>query len=146
MVHRRVPDHAPAAAALAAQPLLITGYHGSPTPATLRIVTFDPARRLRRALKGWAASWGAMVVSVFLPIAHFVLVPSFFLLGIWQFFRRLKQAEQVRGAHGRCPDCGAEQDFELGAGRGLRLPQGIQCRSCQRGLTLAAGGGGGPDR
>ncbi len=136
-----MPDHALAAAPDLRRPLVVTGYHGSPTPATLTIVTFDPARRLRRALKGWLASWGAMVVSVFLPIAHFVLVPSFFLLGIWQFFRRLRQGEQVRGAHGRCPDCGAEQDFELSAG-GRRFPQGIQCRSCGRGLTLAAAGAG----
>ena len=138
-----MPDHGPAADASAQRPLIITGYHGAPTSATLKIVAFDAGQRLRRAVKGWLASWGAMVVCVFVPIAHFVLVPSFFALGVWQFFRRLRQGEQVRGAHGTCPDCGAEQDFELSSG--FRLPQGIQCRSCQRGLTLAmasAGGGG----
>ena len=115
--------------------LSLSGYHGAPTPATLVVVTFDRSARARRALKGLAGFWGAMVVSVFLPVAHFVLVPSFLFIGIWQFFRRLKQSEQLRGAHGRCPDCGAEQDFELGS---ARFPQSVTCGSCHRGLTLAA--------
>jgi len=122
-------------------PLAITGYHGSPTAASLLIVTFDRARRLRRALNGLAGFWGAMVVSVFIPIAHFVLVPSLFLTGLYQFSRRLKVHEQVRGVHGTCPDCGAEQDFEVG--NRLALPQPIQCGACLRGLTLSAARGGG---
>jgi len=127
-----VPDDSAAAAPRPA--LTLSGYHGTPTPATLLVVYFDRRGRLRRALKGLAGFWGAMVVSVFLPIAHFVLVPSFFFLGIWQFFRRLEAAEQVRGAHGRCPDCGTEQDFELGS---RRFPQSVTCAGCHRGLTLA---------
>lgn len=115
--------------------LTLSGYHGTPTPATLVVATFERSARVRRALRGLAGFWGAMVVSVFLPVAHFVLVPSFFIIGIWQCFRRLKQSEQLRGAHGRCPDCGAEQDFELGS---ARLPQSVTCGSCHRGLRLAA--------
>jgi len=128
-----VPDDS--AAPATARRLTLSGYHGTPTLATLVVATFDRSARLRRALKGLAGFWGAMVVSVFLPVAHFVLVPSFLFIGIWQFLRRLKQSEQLRGAHGRCPDCGAEQDFELGA---ARLPQSVTCGSCHRGLTLAA--------
>jgi hypothetical protein len=137
-----VPDQRGAAALEPSRPLILSGYHGKPTAATLRIATFDAGQRVRRAVKGLLGFWGAMVVSVFLPVAHFVLVPSFFGTGIWQFFRRLRQAELVRGAHGVCPDCGTEQDFDLGAG--LRFPQGVQCRSCQRGLTLATVGEGNP--
>jgi len=113
----------------------VSGYHGRPTPASLVVVHFDRRQRARRAAGGLAGFWGAMVVSVFIPIAHFVLVPSFFGMGIWQFVRRLRRAELVRGAHGTCPDCGAEQDFELAGG--LRFPQAVQCRTCHRGLTLA---------
>ena len=130
----RVTGPAPDAAA-AFRPLVVSGYHGEPTPATLLVATFDPGQRMRRAVRGLTGFWGAMVVSVFIPIAHFVLVPSFFAAGIWQFVRRLRLHRLVRGAHGRCPDCGVEQDFELTAGP--RFPQGVQCRACHRGLTLA---------
>lgn len=129
-----MPD-SPAADATRRQLLSLSGYHGDPTAAALVVTTFDRGQRMRRAVKGLAGFWAAMVVSVFLPVAHFVLVPSFFIAGIWQFLRRLKTSEVVGGARGRCPDCGAEQDFELGS---ARFPQGVQCRSCHRGLTLAA--------
>ncbi|OYV98881.1 MAG: hypothetical protein B7X11_05760 [Acidobacteria bacterium 37-65-4] len=130
-----MPDHPGAAAITGLGPLTLTGYHGTPTSATLLVTSFDARQRLGRAAKGLLGFWGAMAVSVFLPVAHFVLVPSFFGIGMWQFFRRLRQPQLVRGARGACPDCGAEQDFELSVG--LRFPQGVQCRSCQRGLTLA---------
>jgi len=119
------------------RPLTLSGYHGAPTRVTLLVDRFDRAARVRRALKGLGGFWGAMVVSVFLPVAHFVLVPSFFFIGIWQCVRRLKMTERVRGAHGRCPDCGTEQDFELGSSR---VPQSVTCGSCHRGLTLASEG------
>ena len=128
------PTPAPVPEPSASRPLAVSGYHGRPTAARLVVVRFDPAQRARRAAKGLAGFWGAMVVSVFLPIAHFVPVPSLFGIGIWQFFRRLRRTELVKGAHGTCPDCGAEQDFELSAG--LRFPQSVQCRACHRGLTL----------
>lgn len=130
-----------AAEAAALTPLAITGYHGSPTAASLIIVTFDRARRLRRALTSLLALWGAMVVSVFIPIAHFVLVPSLFVASLFQFVRRLKAHALVRGVHGACPDCGAEQDFEVGSS--LALPQSIECRACHRGLTLSSASGTG---
>ena len=113
----------------------MSGYHGAPTPATLLVVHFDRSQRMRRAAKGLAGFWGAMMVSVFIPVAHFVLVPSLFGIGIWQFLRRLRRRDLVRGAHAVCPDCGVEQDFELAVGR--RFPQGVRCRSCRRGLTIA---------
>ena len=114
--------------------LTLAGYHGVPTPVQLLVATFDGPARTRRAFKGLAGFWGAMVVSVFIPLAHVVLVPSFFFIGIWQFFRRLRVAELVRGAHGRCPDCGTEQDFEMSS---RRFPQSVTCGSCHRGLTIA---------
>jgi len=116
--------------------LQLSGYRGRPTPAALVVATFDSGQRLRRAVTALLGFWGAMLVSVFVPGAHFVLVPSLFLVGVWQFARRLRTLELVRGVHGRCPDCGAEQDFELGPR--VALPQDVRCHDCRRGLTLAA--------
>jgi hypothetical protein len=140
-VDGRVTDVQTAAGPAAGVPLEITGYHGAPTPASPLMVRFDRARRLRRAVAGLLAFWGAMVVGLFIPIAHFVLVPALFAAGIYQFVRRLKVREVLQGVHGACPDCGAEQDFESGAR--LALPQALRCRHCRRGLTLAAAAGRG---
>lgn len=117
------------------QPFILSGYHGHPTHGTVTIHEFSRAQRWRRALQGLGKWWGVALLSVFIPIAHFVLVPSFLLYGIWQFVQRVGTAELATDAHGTCPDCGKEQPFEL-APR-WRAPQPVTCRYCQRGLRLS---------
>ena len=117
------------------QPIVLSGYHGSPTSGNVTIHAFDREERLRRAFAGLGKWWGVALLSVFIPVAHFVLVPSFLAYGGWQFFQRLGTAELATEALGTCPDCGAEQALEL-APR-WRAPQPVTCRQCHRGLRLA---------
>jgi hypothetical protein len=116
------------------QRFLLNGYHGQPTPGQVTIRTFDRTERLHRAVAALGKWWGAAVVSVLIPVAHFVLVPSFLAYGAWQFFQRLGTVELAAGARGTCPDCGAEQTLDL-APR-WRAPQSVTCRHCHRGLQL----------
>jgi hypothetical protein len=116
------------------QPVLLSGYHGAPTPGTVTIHEFDREQRLRRALAALGKWWGVALLSVLVPVAHFVLVPSFLAYGGWQFFQRLGTAELAADARGTCPDCGAEQTLEL-APR-WRAPQPVTCKQCHRGLRL----------
>jgi len=121
-------------AATRAQPVLLRGYHGQPTSGSVTIRAFDRHERVRRALAGLGKWWGVAVLSVFIPVAHFVLVPSFLAYGAWQFFQRLGTVELVIDARGTCPDCGAGQALDL-APR-WRAPQPVTCRLCHRGLQL----------
>jgi len=89
---------------------------------------------VRRALAGLGKWWGIAVLSVLIPVAHFVLVPSFLAYGAWQFFQRLGTVELVIDARGTCPDCGAGQ--ALGLAPRWRAPQPVTCRQCHRGLQL----------
>ena len=52
----------------------LTGYSPTPSTATVTIRSFDKPERIRRALKGLATFWGAAIGSVFIPVAHFLLV------------------------------------------------------------------------
>lgn len=122
-------------ATLRVQPILLKGYSGAPTPGTVAIQTFNREQRVRRALAGLGKWWGVAVLAVFIPIAHFVLVPSFLMYGAWQFFQRLGTVELASDGRGTCPDCGAEQPLDL-APR-WRAPQPVTCRHCGRGLQLA---------
>jgi len=117
------------------QPFLLTGYHGKPTQGKVTIQTFDREQRIRRAVTGLGKWWGVAVVTVFIPVAHFVLVPSFLAYGGWQFFQRLGTTEVATDARGTCPDCGADQVLELAAR--WRVPQPVTCRQCHRGLRLS---------
>lgn len=113
----------------------VTGYSGR-SAATVLVVSYDRAQRMRRALKGLGTWWGVALLSVLIPVAHFVLVPSFFLYGIYTFARRLGAERVALSCHGTCPDCGREQAFEV-TGR-WSLPRTTSCRYCQRSLRLSA--------
>ena len=66
----------------------------------------DKARAVRSA-KGLAIAWGLAVVSVFIPIANFVLVPAFLIAGPIVAHWRYRQAAVRLGGVAKCPDCGA---------------------------------------
>lgn len=116
------------------QTFILTGYNGQPRPGTVTIHEFQPRERWRRALIALGKWWGIALLSVLIPVAHFILVPSFFLYGLWQFFQRLGTASLAVGARGTCPDCGHEQALEI-APR-WRTPQPVTCHHCHRGLQL----------
>src|SRR5205085_12705258 len=88
------------------QGVLLRGYHGAPTSGTVTIREFNRDERVRRALAGLGKWWGVAIVSVFIPVAHFVLVPSFLAYGGWQFFQRLRTFELATGADVTRPACG----------------------------------------
>ena len=112
----------------------LTGYSPSAGTATVTVRSFDKRERVRRAIKGLATFWGAALGSVFIPVAHFLLVPSFALYGAYTFFERLGAHQVVMAAEGTCPDCGKPQKLETG-GR-WQLPRTVACRYCQRALRI----------
>jgi hypothetical protein len=113
----------------------LTGYSPIPGTATVTLRAFDTRERVRRAIKGLATFWGAALGSVFIPVAHFVLVPSFALYGAYTFFERLGARQVVTAAEGTCPDCGKTQKLDTG-GR-WKVPRDVSCRYCQRALRIS---------
>jgi len=120
------------------QAFILQGFSPQPGHGRVTIVAFDRVARWRRALRALGQWWGVAILCVFIPVAHFALVPGFFLFAIYQFFQRLSTPAIGRHARGTCPDCGADQEFEL-AGR-WRVPQLVSCRACRRGLRLTIEG------
>jgi hypothetical protein len=117
------------------QAFTLSGYSGLPTQGTVTVQEFSRDERVRRALAGLGKWWGIALGSVFIPVAHFILVPSFVLYGMVQFAQRLATVTLATDAHGTCPDCHAEQTLEVAAR--WHVPQAVTCRSCHRGLQLS---------
>jgi hypothetical protein len=113
----------------------LKGYSPTPTAATVTVQSFGKKERVRRALKGLATFWAAALGSVFIPVAHFLLVPSFALYGAYTFFDRLGAAQIATAAEGTCPDCGYTQKLDTG-GR-WQVPTEVACRHCQRALRIS---------
>ena len=92
----------------------LNGYSGTPTTATVTIQSFDRRERVRRALKGVAKFWAAAVGSVFIPVAHFLLVPSFLLFGAYSFFERLGAHQIAMAAEGTLSRLRTDADARYG--------------------------------
>ena len=105
------------------------------TSATIHFVRHDPGARGRRAALALAACWALAAVTILVPIAHFVLVPGFFLLGIWLLVQRLREDATIVSVTGDCPKCGEPRTF-IASGR-LRPSVKVQCPVCRNELELA---------
>ncbi len=116
--------------------LRLRGYSEPTETATISVRSYARPERVRRAVTGLAAAWGAALLSVFIPVAHFLLVPGFVLFGLFLFVTRIRTDRVVVDATGTCPDCGTQQTLDV-HGR-WHLPRQLACSHCHRILTLAA--------
>ena len=112
----------------------LRGYSSNTRDAVVRVVSFGPPARLRRALTGLGVAWVLAIVCVFIPIAHFFLVPGFLGFGVYLFVSRWMVRSSVRQAHGTCPDCDARQEFQITGN--WSPPHRVTCNDCQRSLVL----------
>lgn len=95
---------------------------------------FSNTERVQRALKMLVILWALALATVFVPIAHFVLVPTFLLAGPIVAFRRYGMKSVLEKAGGACPACGQEIAIPLAPGD--RLPKRGYCPACNKPLRL----------
>ncbi|MEE8117823.1 MAG: hypothetical protein V3T28_12005 [Gemmatimonadales bacterium] len=114
----------------------LSGYSGRTTEVMVELISFDRTQRMRRAWLGLAAWWAAAAATVFIPVAHFFLVPGFFAFGIYSFLQRARTAVVAVAVSGICPDCEAEQKFEAPARWSESVT--LACANCGRSLKLTA--------
>lgn len=99
-----------------------------PTGATAALVPQNLGQRIARAFGGLIASWAAAIVSIFIPVAHFILVPGFLVLGVTWAVLRSRERERLLRLRGICPRCGREEDFGRGGRQGGQL--WVTCPGC----------------
>ena len=76
------------------------------TSGTIRFRSFSRATRNLRALRALVITLGVTIAAVFIPGAHFVLVPLGVLATPVVTFLAYRKKEQVDGGEGKCPMCG----------------------------------------
>ncbi|HEX7674066.1 MAG TPA: hypothetical protein VF412_07840 [Bdellovibrio sp.] len=99
------------------------------SPGFVYIEIFNQAQRTRVALKKLAIFWGIALVSVLLPVVHFVLVPLFFFLGFFFAYRGFKSEGQVLSGETTCPHCGTKVVVKK---QELAWPITEICQGCAR--------------
>ena len=110
----------------------LTAFGATPRAAIATIVTQAPGRRLTRALTALGMFWGMALVGLFIPVAHFILVPTFLAAGIAMAVVRGREDHRLLGVHGQCPRCGVDQRFAAG-GR-LSADMRLDCPHCHNSL------------
>ena len=106
------------------------------TKAVAVVVERSLGARVLRAAAIWGALWGALLVCIFIPLLHFVLVPTLLVLGPVMAVLRLRETTSLQAVRGACPRCLAERTYQT-SGRykdGFRL----HCDGCGNELTLRA--------
>jgi len=118
------------------QPASLTAFGFPSQDAAAVIVEQKPAQRAIRVLTGLGFCWGLALCGLFIPVAHFVLVPTFVVAGIVVALRRAREDRRLVLVRGACPRCGAHQEFRPG-GR-FESGRSIPCPHCHGNLTLVA--------
>lgn len=99
----------------------------------VRIEHWETSARLLRAAKRWGALWALAIVSVVVPVAHFILVPGFLIAGPISAFARYRQKSGVVAGEGPCPSCGVS--LTIGA-RADSWPFVEHCPSCHSSVWI----------
>src|SRR5206468_12138991 len=76
-------------------PALLSAFGAAPQPARVSVQTPTPGQRLTRAARALATFWAVAAGCVFLPVLHFVLVPTFAVIGLVMGAARLRDQQTV---------------------------------------------------
>ncbi|UOF02266.1 hypothetical protein [Bdellovibrio reynosensis] len=98
-------------------------------PGEVEVEYFSPRQRTQVALKKLFLFWGIALVSVLIPIFHFVTVPLFFGLGLFFAYRSYQSQGQVLSGETHCPHC---QNKIVVQKAELQWPISEICQNCAR--------------
>lgn len=100
----------------------------------LHVTHYDKNERIKRALGMLGLCWLGAAISIPVVIAHWVLVPGFFIAGPILAFKRLKQDSVTEQATGRCPFENQEVTLKMEANEAL--PKWTYCPACNKSIQL----------
>jgi hypothetical protein len=113
--------------------VILKSFDGKTSSGKVTIQRWSKKERFRRAAKFLAGAWALAVLSILLPIAHFFLVPAFFLAGPIGAYFVFKHESAVSGGHGICPGCGASFDIVKSPDR---WPLEDVCSKCRTHVSI----------
>ena len=89
---------------------------------------YNPADRTTRAVTALIVCWVIAAVTLFIPIAHFFLVPAFLIAGPIVAFSRYRQEDSKEKVEGTCPRHNGE--ISVSMENTDKLPKWTYCPEC----------------
>ncbi len=96
-------------------PVIMRTYDGKDSLGSMDVRLIGVGDRVLRALRSLAWCWLFAVITVLVPILHWVLVPCLLLLGPILAIRAFGFDRQVFGGGGACPACRSPIHFPRAA-------------------------------
>jgi hypothetical protein len=115
----------------------LTAFGHPPCWVTAVVIEQTRSQRFGHALASLGMCWALALGGLFIPVAHFILVPTFVVAGIVLAIKRAREDRRLLLLRGACPRCGAAQEFKPG-GR-FATGRSIDCPKCHGTLTLVTG-------
>jgi len=103
-------------------------------PGMLHVTRYDKRDRLLRAGKILALYWGLALLSVPILVAHWVLVPAFFLAGPAMAYLRYQVLSRNTHISGSCP--ANKHTITMSLEPNEALPLWKYCPACQAPLQI----------
>jgi hypothetical protein len=119
-------------------PISLSAFGCEPRPATATVVEQTTAERVVRVFAGLGMFWGLALLGLFIPLAHFILVPAFLTAGLVMAVKRSREERRLLEVRGACPRCGAQQTFKAG-GRFV-TGRSLDCPACHGTFTVVEPG------
>lgn len=113
--------------------VFVKSMRGNIAEGTVQIQFWDKSMRTKRALKFLAICWALAVVSIVIPLAHFVLVPAFLIAGPIGASRFWNQTSIVLSGSSTCPDCKSALPIVRSSDQ---WPLSEMCSKCQTNLNV----------
>jgi hypothetical protein len=118
--------------------VLLTAFGFEPRPATALVIEQSTGERVARVFTGLGMFWALALGGLFIPLAHFILVPVFLTAGAVTGIKRWSEIRRLAEVRGPCPRCGAQQAFKAG-GR-FESGRSLDCPACHGTFALAVPG------
>ncbi len=89
--------------------------------------------KTKRALRIWGILWAICILTIFIPIAHFVLVPAFFVAGPIAALVVFNREDAILGGAAQCPDC--KKIFDISKNK-VEWPLKDVCSHCYHHIVI----------
>jgi hypothetical protein len=106
----------------------------STTLGTVQVRIYKKIDRIKRALKSLGIFWAFAIFSILVPILHFILVPTFFCIGLYLVFRSSQLQLEILNGCILCPNC--KKQIQIKPIPIIKWPHPEICQSCAATVKL----------
>ncbi len=119
------------------QKVIISKNPHPPQTGIVQLRHYEKNEQVVRTFKSLGICWIAALISILIPILHFILVPGLFLGGVFVAIFIYQQDKIVLGGTGTCPQCKAVFKIEKGT---EKWPLDDVCSECQSHVVIEQAG------